>query len=258
MSDDRKEERGTKRVAVAYSLDDGPPEARIGLICLMTDLATERDFHRMLPDEGVMFYTARVRNVNPVTVENLRMMGPHLSEAASQLLPDFRIDAVAYSCTSATVALGYDEVRAQIHAGRPTVPVVTPITAAVAAARSLGMKRLSMLTPYVDSVSEPIRAYLEHNGIEVLNVASFGLESDVDMARIPPDAIHAAALEACHDDADGLFISCTALRAVEVIDALERTLKKPVISSVQCLFWQSLREAGYRKFIDGFGKLLRA
>jgi maleate isomerase len=252
MSDDRKEERGTKRVAVAYSLDDGPPEARIGLICLMTDLATERDFHRMLPDEGVMFYTARVRNVNPVTVENLRMMGPHLSEAASQLLPDFRIDAVAY------MALGYDEVRAQIHAGRPTVPVVTPITAAVAAARSLGMKRLSMLTPYVDSVSEPIRAYLEHNGIEVLNVASFGLESDVDMARIPPDAIHAAALEACHDDADGLFISCTALRAVEVIDALERTLKKPVISSVQCLFWQSLREAGYRKFIDGFGKLLRA
>ncbi len=247
----------TQPVTESYELDAGAARHRIGLIALATDEATERDFHRMLPDDEVMFYTSRVQDSNPVTVENLRKMGPRLTESASQLLPGVRLDVIAYSCTSGSVALGYDKVAEQIRAGRPDVPVVTPITAALAGFEKLEVRKISLLTPYIDSVNQAMRRYLEEHGVTVLNMGGFCLESSLEMARLPPQAIQAAALEIHRPDADAVFISCTAIRAAETLESLERDLGKPVLSSNQCLFWESLRLSGYTKPIEGFGQLMR-
>lgn len=247
----------TTQVSVAYALDQGSARYRIGLIALSSDEATEYDFHRMLPADDVMFFTSRVITVNPVTMENLRTMGPRLAAAAGQILPDARLDVIAYSCTSGTVAMGFEGVAAQIHAGWPDVPVVTPITAAVKGFKKLGIDRISLLTPYIDSVNQPMRRFLEDQGIAVANIGSFCLESDVDMARLPPEAIRAAALETYRADAQALFISCTAIRAAEVVEDLERELGVPVLSSIQCLFWDALRQTGYSAPLEGHGSLFR-
>ena len=63
------------------------------------------------------------------------------------------------------------------------------------------------------------------------------------MGELDPEAIYEAALETCRPEADVLFISCTAIRAVQVLERLEQALNKPVVSSIQTLFWQSLRES---------------
>ena len=246
----------TVKTSVPYALDEDAPRHRLGLVALATDEATERDFQRMIPAEAA-YYTARILNVNPVTIENLRKLGPQLAEAAARILPGARIDAIAYSCTSGTVALGYDAVAAQINAGRPGVPVTTPITAGIAGLKRVGAKRITLFTPYIDSVNQAMRGFLEDHGIEVLNIASFCLDSDLDMARLPPDAIRAAAIEAHHPDADAVFISCTAIRAVEVIEEIEEALGKPVVSAIQSLFWETLRLSGYETPIAGFGRLMR-
>ena len=47
-----------------------------------------------------------------------------------------------------------------------------------------------------------------------------------------------------HDDADAYFISCTAIRAAEAIEPLERDLGKPVVTSNQAMVWHSLKPAG--------------
>mgnify|MGYP001220671705 CR=1 FL=1 len=182
----------TEKVSVQYEFDGGPTRFRIGLIALSTDVATERDFHNMLPDD-VMFYTSRVMAVDPVTIENHRAVGPHLTEAARRILPGMRLDAIAYCCTSGTVALGYDEVAAQIRKGRSDVPVVTPITSAIAAMEKLGIKKISLLTPYVDSVNQAMRVYLEAHGIIVLNIGSFCIESGTLSAELPPNAVSTSA-----------------------------------------------------------------
>jgi hypothetical protein len=65
------------------------------------------------------------------------------------------------------------------------------------------------------------------------------------------------ALEADRDDAAALFISCTAIRAVDVIEKIEQKPGKPVITAVQAMFWQSLRVAGYAEKVSGYGQLLR-
>ena len=240
-------------------LDAGPAPHKIGLIALSTDMVTERDFSLMLPPgDDVMYYTARVPNVCPVTVENLRRMAPHLADAAAQILPTTPLDVIAYSCTSGTVSIGPDEVTAQIRNGRPGVNVVTPITAALAAFETLGIKRISLMTPYTDDVNRTMAGFLEQHGVEIANVAGFCLEDDQEMARLTPDGIRSAALEIADPDADAVFVSCTGIRSAEAIEAIETALGKPALCSNQCMFWQSLRLAGYTQPVEGFGRLLTA
>ena len=252
----------TTKTVTTNPIDDADifaePEIRhrLGLIALSTDITIEADFHRLLPD-GAMFHTARVIQTNPTTIENLRTMGPQLAAAAASLVEGHPLDAIAYGCTSATVAMGYGEVAARIGAGRPGLPVTTPITAALKAFELFKVRKISMLTPYIDDVNQPMLRFLEEAGISVPNIAAFGLTSDIDMCQVSPDAIRRAAIASCDNEADAFFVSCTALRAVEVIESLEADLARPVFSSNQCLFWDALRFSGYTEPISGYGHLLR-
>ena len=238
-------------------LDDGGVRHRIGLILLSTDIATERDFRRMLPDT-VGFHTARVPLVNPITPDNLRRMGPWLGQAAATIAEGQRLDVVAYSCPSATVTLGYDAVAARIHEGRPGVAVVTPISAALDAFQALDIRRISLLTPYQDAVTRPMAEYIQARGCEVASVASFRMADDITMARLSPRAIRAAGERFCDPGADALFIACTAMRATETVAALEDALGKPVFTSIQCLAWGALRASGFQGQVARHGRLFRA
>lgn len=234
-----------------------PAPHKIGLIALSSDMVTERDFSLMLPPGGeVMYYTSRVPLTLPVTVENLRRMGPKLSEAASLILPTGKLDVIAYSCTSGSVSIGPAEVAVQVRKGRPGVEVVTPITAATAAFETCNVKRISLLTPYTEEVTKTMVAYIEEQGVAVLNFAHFDLVDDQEMARLTPEGIHDAAVEIVHPDADAVFVSCTGIRTAETIKRLEESLGKPAFCSNQCMFWQALRLSGYEKPVAGFGRLL--
>ena len=249
----------TETISINFNLESTNSRKYIGLIVLDTDETTERDFKMMSAGmDDLQYFTMRVKTVNPVTLDNLRNHGPQLAQASSLLLPDCNIDVIAYSCTSGTVAMGDEEVAAQIHAGsHKNVPVVTPITAAIQAFKTLGVTSISMLTPYLDPVNQAMRKFIEAAGVSVLNIRSFLIKSDVDIARIPISAIYQSAVETCSEDADALFISCTALRAAETVDKLESELQKPVLSSNQCMFWQAMCTVGFRYPITGFGILLR-
>ena len=105
--------------------------------------------------------------------ESQENTGPQLANAASLLLPDIQLDAIMYSCTSGTIAMGYEEVERQLNSGRHKVPVVTPITAAMTAFRALSIKSISMLTPYIDSVNQPMRKFIMDHGVDVPYLNSF-------------------------------------------------------------------------------------
>ncbi len=89
-------------------------------------------------------------------------------------------------------------------------------------------------------------------------MSTFNKDSDIDVACIPVNAIIRAAKEADHDEADALFLSCTAMRAAECVSELEEALGKPVLTSNQSMLWRALRQAGYDGRIEGSGKLMCA
>ncbi|PWJ88174.1 maleate isomerase [Mesorhizobium loti] len=241
----------------AATFDDGPGKYRIGLVALSNDYVTERDFMNMRPDDDVVIYTSRLANAPDCSLASLREMAPRITEATSLLVPEGRLDVVAYSCTSGTAVMGYERVQELVHAGRPDVAFSTPLTASLAGLNRFSVRRVAVLTPYTDEVNYVIASNIEASGIEIAEFNSFNLSDNELMARITPDSIVQSALELDTSTADALFISCTAIRAVEVIEIIEAKIKKPVITAVQALFWQSLRLAGYNKPVPGYGSLLR-
>ena len=248
----------SRPVRTPVVLDDWPgARLRLGLIALATDHSSEAELWQMAPAGEVELFVTRVLNQNPTTVENLAAMAPRLTDAVSCLLPGSAMGAMIYSCTSGTAVIGADEVTRRIQEAKPGVPCTTPLTAAAAAFEVLGVSRIAVLTPYVDEVNVPIRDSLLASGASISSFVSFGLDSDVDMALIPAKTLIAAAEQADDDDAEALFISCTALRTVGIVEELESLLGKPVITSNQAMFWHALRLAGYRRQIPGFGQLLR-
>jgi maleate isomerase len=230
-------------------------QGRIGLLALATDLNSEAELRRMTPP-GVEIFTNRIANANPVTINNLRAMAGDITRAARGILPDNRLDVMVYGCTSGTVAIGVDEIERLIGAARPGIPWTNPITATLAAIRALRARRISVLTPYTAPVNQAIADHLCAQGLEVVNIAGFELEQDDDMTAVPPRSILAAGMEVCDPSAQLLFVSCTALRVVGVLDALERRLGKPVVASNQAMLWHALRLIGYRDPIEDFGRLM--
>ncbi|MDD1792827.1 Asp/Glu racemase [Enterovibrio sp. ZSDZ42] len=244
-----------KTLVPAYELEHLAPLGRIGVIALATDFNIEQDLNSIYPSD-VRAFTSRVRNVNPLTVENLRTMAPGISKAADSILPNTDLDVIIYACTSGTVAIGSDRVTELVHQTRPNVAVTNPVTAALCAFNVLGAKKLSILTPYTEAVNREMAATFSAEGYEVLNIAGFGFEDDTAMTYISPEDIAQAAISNCDPEADLLFISCTALRATHVLKRVELALDKPVVSSNQVLVWHSLRLLKYPKPIEGFGVLL--
>ena len=56
-------------------------------------------------------------------------------------------------------------------------------------------------------------------------------------------------------ESDALFVSCTALPVLSIIDKLEKKLDKVVLSSNQTLIWDVLNLIGNKNKIKGYGKI---
>jgi maleate isomerase len=231
------------------TLDDGiAARAAIGLLVLATDQTMEHEFRHLIRLPGVAVYGARLFNDADITPETLRAMRDLITPATELILPDIRLDVVAFGCTSASMALGEDEVFRQIRRARPDVACTTPVTAAFAAFRALGARRIGVLTPYAPEVNAVVRDYLDAHGAEVAD--------DREAARISVASI-AAGIGALARGArlDAVFVSCTSLRLAEHAAAIEADVGIPVTSSDHALAWHCLRLAGVNDTIPGAGRL---
>ncbi|MET3523245.1 ectoine utilization protein EutA [Mesorhizobium abyssinicae] len=238
------------------ALDARPLEKRVGLIILATDHTSEPDFRRMVASERIGVYVARIPYKNPTTPENLRRMQPELEAAAALILPDEPLDAICYSCTSASVVIGDAEIEAAIQAARPDVAVVTPPMAGVRGLKALGARRISILTPYTVETSRPMAAYFAERGFEIVSFTCLGFEDDREMARIPPAALLELAGKATDAEADALFVSCTALRSALAVAGMEQAIGRPVVTSNQATAWNCLRLCGDDTARPQFGRLM--
>ena len=244
---------------LSFTTDQGAGErARLGLLVLESDQTMEWEFRTLTDLAGVAVYHARLANDVTVTPETLGRMEAELPVAAG-LLPDYLgLDAIGYGCTSGATIIGEDrvaEIFEGIHSG---VPSTNPLTAAKAALTALGVRRLGLVTPYSPEVTEAMQARFIAAGIEVTVVGSFYEESDFVVGKIDAQSILDAALKVGRSaDVDGVFISCTSLRAASIIDAAETALDKPVTASNHALAWHLLRRAGINDTRTGAGRLFR-
>ena len=234
--------------------------ARLGLVSLASDYTVEHEFQTVLKDlPGVALYVTRVMNDPVITPETLAAMAGRLTDAAETLLPGDRLDAIGYGCTSASMIIGPEQVAALVNRAKPDTPVTNPISSALLAFEALGIRKVGVLTPYTADVNEGIQQFIEAAGFAVQVFASFNEPSDTVVAAITPASLRTA-VSTVADTAqvDGVFVSCTSIRLLDQIEALEEDLDLPVTSSNQALIWRTLREAGLTDPLAGFGALLKS
>lgn len=242
-----------------FTLDKGSPSrAAIGLITLSNDLSIEPEINTFLPDEGVALYANRIPFPDSTTVETLRSMEADIAQTAALINPGETLDVVIFGCTSGTMSIGDDVVRTRILEAKPDVETTDPITAGLAGLRHLGCKRIAVLTPYADDVNDVVAEFIGGKGWDIGVRGSFKRVSAGEMSRVSPESIYEAGYALGQHDVDGLFISCTALRASPILERLETDLGKPVVSSNQALAWHSMRLAGCEDKVTGYGQLLRS
>ena len=238
-------------------LDSGPAaRAALGLIALASDSVIEPEVRTFLPRDGVSLYVTRIPVLKKAGVAKLQAMEAQIPDAAARILPDEELDAIGFGCTSGSMVIGPEGVAAAVHGSRPDVPVTNPVSAAIKGLKSLGLKRIALITPYVDEVNERVGAFVTGQGFEIVTKGSFKQPGDYWISRVPPEAIFEAGRELGGADVDGLFISCTALRCSSVIARIEDAIGKPVVTSNQALAWDFMRLAGCDDRIEGYGQLL--
>ena len=230
---------------------------KVGLLALSTDLTIERDFNSICNKLPLDIFVNRIHNENPLTKENLLKMYEQIESITEKILPGEKINTVAYGCTSGTIAIGEDKVKEKIQLAKPDCYVTTPITSAIKAFKLMKVKKISVFTPYPESVNKTIYEYFYKKNIDVLSFGTFNLNLDTDFANIDPNYLSETLIKLDITGADALFISCTALPALEILEEVEKKINIPVFSSNQTLIWDTIRSTGYKIPIEGYGKLLR-
>jgi maleate isomerase len=230
--------------------------AAIGLLVLATDQTMEHEWRQLVRGDGIGFYEARLYNDVDITTETLRAIRDRIAPATALILPGLPLDVVAFGCTSATMTLGEDVIFAEIRKVRPGVACTTPVTAAFAAFRALGARRIGLLTPYSREVNETVCAYLAAHAVDVAAFATFDKPDDREAARISPrsivEGVKALAVGA---KLDAIFVSCTSLRIAEAVSAIEDEIGLPVTSSDHAMAWHALRLAGVGDWVPRAGRL---
>jgi maleate isomerase len=228
---------------------------RIGLITLASDFRIEKDFNNIIYGKEVDLYCNRIHCYNPLTNETLKKMADDIPNVTKDILPDQKLDCVAYGCTSGTIAAGYEVIFKKVNLAKPDTKVTTPITSAINALKALKINKLSIFTPYTDEINQSVINYFKKEGIEISELSYFDIASDLDIGKVDPDHLFNILIKKDLSNSDALFISCTALPALSIIKDLEKKMGKIVLSSNQTLIWDTLKQIDFKNKVAGYGEL---
>jgi maleate cis-trans isomerase len=242
----------TDRHASAYG-----PRARLGLIVPPTNTVNEAEWHRMLPP-GVTFHTHRMKlHTDSATPDGAARLMADL-EAVFALLGQCSPDVIAYACTAGSMTTPVEALPEALSA-RTGIRALTTAASIVAALRALGVRRLSVATPYAQALNNHEAHFLADHGFEVARLIGLGIGAGPQeyprIARTPLAAVEAHARAAFVPGSDALLITCTDFPTLPLIELLERDLGVPVITSNQATLWAALRAAGLDDVIAGGGAL---
>lgn len=240
---------------IAYQLDEDD-RPKIGVIVLEADESLEDDLRRVFPLSEAKLHITRIPSDPEVTVDTLASMERALPDAAKLFPSAARFQAVGYGCTSGTTVIGEVRVSELVQSATQTDHVSNPLTATVEALRALGVRRLGIVSPYIEEVAEPLKQAFENRGFEVPMAVSFGESSEANVARIDAKSLKSAAHHIVKTtNVDAVFLSCTNLRTLGIIATLEAEIGCPVLSSNQTLTWHLARLAGVTTQKPEFGTL---
>jgi len=228
------------------------PRFKFGVLAPATNTVVQPEFDAMRPS-GVTNQMARVFIPDtPVGTE---------TEFASMMTQ-------VLACSPGAVILGMSAETfwegvmdaAALHAhleSRAGVKVVLGAQACLAAIQRYGgIRRISLITPYMPSGDAQVRRAFSDSGFEVVNLLGLKCNSPLLMAHESPERLRRAVREVDDSSVELILQVGTNLAFAAVAAEAERWLGKPVLAVNTCTYWHALRSSGVEDRIEGFGSLL--
>ncbi len=215
-----------KKVKPQFSKQINP---RVGLIVLSTDIMIEKDFFKVFGGKSIDLYINRIKNYNPVTAKNLNKMTKNITSVTKNILPGEKIDCVVYGCTSGTIVSGFKNIKKKINLAKPNALVL----------------------------NDDVVNFFKENNFIITSNTYFDIKSDVDIGKVDQDNLFRLLSNINHNKAEALFVSCTSLPVLNIIEKLEKKLKMVVLSSNQALIWETLEKINKNVSVRGFGSLFK-
>jgi maleate isomerase len=210
---------------------------------------------------GVALMVSRTRMQEDDTVPSITKNAedPELDRAAWGFRR-INVDSVVYVCTAVGFIRGpegdVDLNRRMSEAAQ--APATCAITASVEAMRALGMRRISVGSPYSGDIQNRLIEFLEYSGFEVNSQRGLDLVGVIDGAAVCEtslESIRRLTHAVDRPESDGIYLGCTALRSAEIVEALEQDLGKPVVMATQASMWHAFELAGVHGNQQGLGSL---
>lgn len=242
---------------------------RLGLIVPSSNTTMETEIPAMLRSrelirpERFTFHSSRMR-MKHVTPEELRAMDCD-SERCAVELADADVNVMAYACLIAIMAQGrgyHLESEAKLAACAADsaglkVPVVSSAGALVEALHHLGAKKISVITPYMPSLTKVVCDYVETEGIEVHDSLSLGVSDNLAVGRLDPANLAELAHKVDTKGVDALVLSaCVQMPSLPVIQTVQDQFDIPVLSASVATVWKILSVLGLDPIVPEAGALL--
>lgn len=229
-------------------------QARIGLIIPSANRLTEPQFTRYLPDD-IDIHVTRLRMTGKWAKPLDELQGA--IEEAAAVLSDTSPDVIVFHCTANSMEGGVEgEQRITEWVGQASgCEAVTTSQAISEALRELAIRKLVLISPYVEATNQAEMRYMSEAGFEVVHELGLGLPGSDDYIAVTPEQWLDITCDNARPEAEGYFLSCTNTRMIETIEAVESRLSRPVVSSNQAALWACLRRMSRSTSIPGLGRL---
>ena len=229
-------------------------QARIGLIIPSANRLTEPQFNQYLPDD-IDIHVTRLRMTGKWAKPLDQLQGA--IEEAAAVLSDTKPDVIVFHCTANSMEGGLDGERriTEWVSGASGCEAVTTSQAITEALRELAIRRLVLISPYVEATNQAEMRYMSEAGFDVVHELGLGLPGSDDYIAVTPEQWLDITCDNSRPEAEGYFLSCTNTRMIETIEAVESRLARPVVSSNQAALWACLRRMSRSASIPGLGRL---
>lgn len=267
---------GDAGVVTMTEKDNWGWQARIGLFIVSSEAVPEAEWWAMLPP-NVSVHAARVTARAPWARWRDDRAGVELEDDLARGCRQFatmRLSAVVVGHSSSSIlgGKGWDEaVVAHLSAllGAGTRVTTNGLDCLAALGASEIRRPFLVLPPWFtdQAVAAGVR-YFADQGVTL--AGHYRFDPGRKWRDVPPgdlygqgmgfeqeiEPLYAQIKVACPAEADGVLIAGTGFRCVGILDALERDLRRPVVSANQASLWRCLRMSGVHTPISGYGSLL--
>ncbi len=236
------------------------PVARIGVLLPEGNITCEVEFPQLGQSEASFHFQRLHRDGAALSAESLLTLHRGV-DAALAALRDTSPRAYVFACTSGTFLAGHDrhdDAAARIRAATGC-PAITTASALLQACSALTVRRLHMLAPYPDAITRQEAEFLAFHGVDASHYDTLECRDGNAIRGLDESTVYQRLMARADDArrADAVFLSCTNMPTLGLIEALEADLGVPVFSSNTATAWAGLRLAGVAGDTPAIGVLGR-